>query len=146
VLSSRIGVTSAGRTAPLGLWPVAGGNAGRSVPLRAHRWDSDDRLPLRRIGRTIVHGGTAADRDVAVVGPFSIGVGLFVDLARVVEPVANVADEWFVDAGVGLRVDLPGSRGGTLRVDLARGLAADRRWGISVGLAERWPPRPLGIH
>lgn len=145
VVSGRLGVTAASSRTPLGLLPVAGGNAARSVPLRAHRWDRDDRLPLRRIGEAIVHGGVAADRDLAEAGPFTIGVGVFLDLARVMEAAADTDDAWYADAGVGLRLGLPGGGGSTLRVDLARGLAADPRWGVSVGLERRWPIRPRGI-
>lgn len=144
--SARIGFTWSSEAAPLGLRPVAGGNSGRTVPLRAHRWDTDDRLPLRRVGRSILHGGVALDRDVAMAGPFTFGAGAFLDVARVSDPAAEgFGDAWYADAGVGLRVGLPGDDRNTLRVDVARGLATDRRWGISVGLAGNWPLRPLGF-
>lgn len=146
VVSTRFGVTAASRSTPLGLQPVAGGNAGRSVPLRAHRWDRDDRLPLRRIGQAIVHGGVAADRDLAAAGPFTIGLGVFLDMAQVMDPADESTDDtWYADAGVGLRLGLPGGGGSSLRVDVARGLAADPRWAVSVGLERAWPIRPRGI-
>lgn len=145
VLTARLGVTWSGRDTPLGLRPIAGGDAGRAVPLRAHRWDTDDRLSLARIGRSIAHGGVALDHDFAVAGPFTLGAGTFLDLARVSEPASGGTGAWYADAGVGLRLGLPGSDGATLRFDVARGVATDPRWGVSVGLAQRWPLRANGI-
>ena len=145
-LSTRVGILWADRSTPAGLLPVAGGDAGRAVPLRAHRWDRDDRLPSRRIGRTIVHGGVAIDRFLAMAGPFTLGAGVFVDVARVSNPLGAVTDgDGYVDAGAGVRVGLPGGGGRVLRIDVARGVAAEPGWGISIGVEREWPFRARGV-
>jgi hypothetical protein len=144
--SLRVGTEWSSAGTPRGLQPIAGGDLARDIPLRAHRFIIESRLPSDRIARAIAHGGVAADRDIARVGPVSVGAGLFVDGAHLFAGRNSPADpRLFVDAGAGVQVGLTGSKWAALRIDVARGLAADRRWGLIAGLAPAWPIR-LGRH
>ncbi len=140
--SLRAGADWTSADAPRGLWSVAGGDLTRDIPLRAHPFIVDNRLPTSRSGQTIVHGGVAGDRQLATVGPVSVGAGLFLDAAHVMasSDSATIA-QFYLDGGAGLRVGLVGLTGVAVRLDAARGLATDRRWGWSVGLTQVWPRR-----
>ena len=135
--SLRLGADWTGAHTPRGLWPVAGGNLARDIPLRAHPFIVDGVLPTARTGQGVVSGGMAGDRPVATLGPVALGAGIFLDGAN----LSSVGDgspgaQLYVDGGAGLRVGLAGGKGATLRVDVARGLVTDRRWGVTVGLAQ----------
>lgn len=94
----------------------------------------------------MAHGGIGVDRALGVIGPIEIGVGVFADGARMLNrEVGADAARSYLDAGAGIRIGLPGAEAGALRVDVARGLLADKRWGISVGLEPRWPTRLRGM-
>ena len=142
VWSMRIGSDWSGASTPRGLWAVAGGNLGRDVPLRAHPFIVDGVFPSARTARSIVHGGVAGDRAVATVGSVAVGAGVFVDAARVTSPGDGAAAaRFYLDGGAGVRVSLPGAKWPAVRVDVARGLAADRRWGVSGGIVRQGPLR-----
>ena len=122
---------------PRGLWSIAGGNLSRDIPLRAHPFIVDGRLPSSRAARAIMHGGVAGDRPVASIGRVAIGVGIFVDGANVLSHRSQALTErLYLDGGAGLRIGLKEARWAALRVDVARGLTADRRWGVSVGIEQ----------
>ena len=140
--SARLGGDWAGADTPRGLWPIAGGDVARDIPLRAHVFIVDDALPAARSAQGIVHGGVAGDRTIATFGPLNIGVGLFLDAAGIMAPNNGAAGAtWYLDAGAGLRVAFAGAQSTALRIDLARGVLADRRWAVSVGLEQPWPLR-----
>ena len=140
--SARLGGDWTGASAPRGLWPIAGGDVARDIPLRAHAFIVDDALPVARSARGIVHGGVAGDRPIASLGPLNVGVGLFLDAADLMGPGNGaVGATWYLDAGAGLRIALVGVQSTAVRIDLARGLLADRRWAVSVGLEQPWPLR-----
>ncbi len=135
--SMRLGADVTSANTPLGVSPIAGGNFSRDIPLRAHPIIVDNRLPSARIGRAIVHGGIAADRQLATLGRIALGAGVFVDGAQVRTAVSGAErNPLYVDAGAGLLVGLAGAKWTTLRFDVARGLVADQRWGVSVGIAQ----------
>ncbi|MES2306329.1 MAG: papain-like cysteine protease family protein [Gemmatimonadota bacterium] len=141
-LAARAGGDWASADAPEGVWPLAGGNLTWAIPLRAHRMSPSERRPTQRLGRTILHGGLSIDRRVGRIGLAGLGVGAFVDAARVMSSPAGGSDRRdYLDAGAGIRIDLPGARLGALRVDLARSLLAEKRWGVSVGVEQPWPLR-----
>ena len=140
--STRLGVDWTSAAAPRGLWPIAGGDLAGEIPLRAHALIVDGLLPMVRTGQGIVHGGVAGDRPVALVGPITLGIGAFLDAAGVIRPAEDTDRRLrYLDAGVGLRVGLIGAKRGAVRVDLARGLLADPRWGLRVGFERPWPYR-----
>ena len=142
IWSFRLGADWTGAATPMGIQPIAGGDLARDIPLRAHPFIVSGVLPTARTARTIVHGGGAGDRDILTRGPVTLGVGIFLDAAKIMSPAsAGMRAQTFVDGGAGLRIRLAGSTWSALRVDVARGLATDRRWGINAGLAPRWPIR-----
>jgi len=131
--SARGGADWVSAGTPAGLWPVAGGDLARDIPLRAHQFIVSDALPAARTARTVTYGGVAADRAVAMLGPAQVGVGLFIDAADVNQSSVTGAPHWYLDAGAGVWIGMPGAASGALRVDLARGVLADPRWGLTVG-------------
>lgn len=109
------------------------------VPLRAHALVDEGRFfRTNQLGRTIVHGSgegqywwplakpaaagapAKAGRVASMLEQVSIGAAAFVDSARVTRRLLP-GDRNDVDAGVGLRLGLPGGNG-IVRVDVARGL------------------------
>ncbi len=122
---------------PRGLWSIAGGNLSREIPLRAHPFIVNGVLPSVRTARAVVHGGLAGDRPIARVGPVALGVGVFVDGASMMShPDQTVTERLYLDGGAGLRIGMKEVSWATLRVDVARGLIADRRWAVSVGIEQ----------
>ena len=69
-----------------------------------------------------------------------LGLAGFVDVARAWQGGVTTGAAWHADAGLGLRVTLPGNTGG-LRVDLARGLR-DHRHVVSAAWVPPWPGSP----
>jgi peptidase C39-like protein len=131
--SARGGIDWVSAATPAGLWPIAGGDLARAIPLRAHHFIVMDALPTERSGRTVWYGGASADHIVAMLGPAEVGVGVFADAANIGATSAGVAQRWYLDTGGGVRIGLPGATSGALRIDLARGVLADPRWGVTVG-------------
>ena len=144
--TARLGVDWASAHAPRGLWPIAGGDLARAIPLRAQSLSVAGLLPTARSGQGILHGGVAADRPVTTLGPLSVAVGVFLDGADVMAAGdGSIRHRRYLDGGTGLRFGLVGAERGALRVDFARGLLEKRRWALSIGLEQAWPPRLLGI-
>lgn len=140
--SARLGADWSSAATPLGLWPVAGGDLGRNVPLRAHPFFVGNFLPADRSGRRILQGGVAGDRTLGHIGPLQVGAGLFVDGAQVTATAGGATmARSYLDGGAGLLFAIAGMQATTLRIDLARGLLTDRRWGLTVGLQPSWPRR-----
>jgi hypothetical protein len=74
------------------------------------------------------------------VGPFTLAVGLFLDGARIMEPVDQLgASLLHLDAGGGIRIGVLDGQLGVVRVDLATGLTGQRT-AITIGLHQNWPP------
>ena len=141
-VSLRMGLDWASGSTPRGLWPIAGGDLSREIPLRAHSWIVDGGLATGQTAQSIMSGGLAGEHPVAVVGPVTIGVGVFLDGARLgpadLRPAGPV---WYLDGGAGIRIGVSGATQGALRIDVGRGLLADPHWQLSVGLEQRWPLR-----
>lgn len=137
--SARLGVDWASPNAPLGTWPVVGGDLSWAIPLRAHSATSRGLLSGRSTGRGIIHAGLAGDHPIYRLGPLVLAAGLFLDGAEVIEPAdGSVGDRFYLDAGAGLRIGLAEGRLGVLRIDLANGLT-DGRVALSVGVHRQWP-------
>ncbi len=142
IWSGRVGADWTSANAPRGVWPIAGGDLARMIPLRAHPFIVDDRLSTARTGQGIVHGGVAADRPVATIRPLVLAAGLFLDGADVMTSNGgSMQHRRYLDGGAGLRIGVAGAQLVALRIDLARSLLEDRRWGLSVGFQQPWPPR-----
>ena len=133
--SMRLGAEWASRSAPGALWSQAGGALTRDIPLRAHPLVIDDALPELQRGRASLVAGIAGDRPLTTIGQVTIGMGVFADAAHLMlrgDPASP--HRLYVDGGAGLRFALAGAEWAAVRLDVARGLAADRRWAFTVGL------------
>lgn len=140
--SARLGFDWVSPATPQGAWPIAGGNLAWAIPLRAHRATADGGLTGRSAGRGIMHAGLSGDHPVLHAGLLTIAVGTFLDGAEVIAPVAgSVRNRFYLDGGGGLRIGVADGQLGVLRIDLARGLLADPRWALTVGVHQGWPPR-----
>ena len=140
--SMRVGGDWNSSTTPRGLWPLVGGGLMRAIPLRAHPAIIDNRLPSTRIGRLVVHGGIGADRPVTTIGRVALGAGIFMDGAHISSPVdGSQTSRLYLDAGSGLRASVVGLPWAAVRIDVARGLATDRRWGVSAAVSQSLPVR-----
>ena len=136
--SVRLGWDHASSSTPIGVLPIAGGNLQWAIPLRAHP-ARDGFLLGRNAGRDLLHAGLAVDHPVLRLGPAILGAGLFADGAEIVRPLDGaVPRRWDLDLGGGLRLGLGDGRTGTLRLDLAHGVA-DGRWALTAGLHRDWP-------
>jgi hypothetical protein len=144
--SARLGGDWASAAAPRSLRPIAGGGLGRSIPLRAHPFIIDHLLPTTRTGQGVVHGGLSGDRSVTRIGKLSITAGVFLDGAEVFTPADGaVRHRSFLDGGAGIRLGMAGFSLPMVRLDLARGLLAGRRWGLTIDFVQAWPPRPRSL-
>jgi hypothetical protein len=130
VVLARAGVDTADRRTPMLLWPGAGTGHVRTPLLRAHPLIDDDLISGGVLGRTLAHGG-AEWRLWRRAGrwPIRYAPAIFVDTARAFDTAPGFDGRWHVDAGAGLRLNVPGA--GVLRVDVAHGLR-DGRSRLSV--------------
>ncbi len=139
-LSARMGIDWVGKSAPFGMWPVAGGDLAWSAPLRAHAPTSNGLLTGQSVGRRIFHGGLGADRPLYRTGLLVIAGGMFVDAADVVASADGSPDaRLYVDGGAGLRIGVADGQTGVLRIDLAKGLVTDRQLALTLGVHRNWP-------
>lgn len=139
--STQLGFDWASTHAPLGTWPVAGGNLSWAIPLRAYPVTGGEPLAGRSTGRGIIHASLGGDQPVYRVGPLVLAVGVFLDGAEVIEAAdGSVNDRFYLDGGAGIRIGIAEGQLGVLRIDLARGLVTDRRSALTVGVHQSWPP------
>jgi hypothetical protein len=126
----RGGLDLAGVDAPRALWPGAGLGEARPLLLRAHPLLDDGVINGDVFGRRVTHASGEWRRwfrpglKIVPMAP-----ALFVDVARADDRLQPGA-AWHADAGIGLRIAVPG--GQVLRVDVARGLR-DSATVFSVG-------------
>lgn len=135
-VASAIAFASAG--APMGLWPGAGTGVARGLLLRAHPLLTGGVLDGPAFGRFVAQSSVEYDRPVRVAGVPGVAVAAFTDAARASgRPGRQRASTMFIDAGMGLRLRVPGSAA-TVRIDVARGV---RGGGATVSAAwvGAWP-------
>lgn len=108
----------ASSAAPLGVWEGAGTGHGRSLLLRAHPLLDEGVIDGAVFGRRVAHVSMERRHPLGGVGPLGFALAGFADAAR--HWKGFVPGSLQVDAGLGLRVRVPGE--GTLRIDVARGL------------------------
>lgn len=138
--SATAGYASATLAAPLDLWPGAGTGHARAPLLRAHPLLADGVVTGETLGRQLVHGSLEYQRPLLSTPAGALRLAIFADSARAWRrPGTAEPSALHTDVGTGLRVALPG-KGGTLRVDLARGLR-DKRMTLSTGWQAPWPAR-----
>jgi hypothetical protein len=125
VYSAGGGIEAVSAAAPLALWRGAGEGHAREPLLRAHPLLQDGVISGAMFGQRLAYANGEVRRWTERTGstlPIRIAVALFVDLARAARRAPSAAGDPFqIDAGVGLRVKVPGQNG-TLRVDFGRGL------------------------
>lgn len=138
LVSANLAATSA--AAPFDLWPGAGADGARPLLLRAHPLLERGRITGEVLGRWLSHGAVEYQHPVVAAAAGSIRVAGFADTARAWRlPGGEASSPLHADVGGGLRLVLPGS-GGTMRVDVARGLR-DGRVAFSAGWQAPWPHR-----
>ena len=119
-------------SSPLALWPGAGDGHGRPSLLRAHPLIDGGVIDGLAFGRRLVALNLESRRWLERPAIARIGLAAFADLVKAGARLPGaVGDPFQVDAGVGLRLRIPG-QDGTLRVDVARGLR-DGRQAITIG-------------
>jgi hypothetical protein len=126
VYLARGGAAGGSANLPPLLW--FGGDTGqtRETLLRAHPLVDDGRLRLEQMGRRLWHASVEAQQWWSA-GLVRTAAAVFLDSAHVGNR-ADGAARGDVDAGVGLRLALPGASG-TFRVDVANGLRhGGTRW------------------
>jgi hypothetical protein len=131
VLLASAGAQLSSGDAPLSVWPGADTGHARDVLLRAHPLLDEGVIRGGVFGRRLIFGGgewrqwMRPARSIVSVAPAA-----FVDIARATRGMPSGDQRVHVDAGVGLRIALPGT--GVLRFDVAHGLR-DGATAFSVG-------------
>lgn len=128
------GVALAGADAPLALWPGAGTTQRADAPLRAHPAVVSGRIDDAVLGRRLAHAGLEWRQWLPPLKRLvRVAPAVFVDAARAARGAAFTDARFHVDAGIGLRLALPGV--GVIGFDVARGLR-DGKTAFSFG----WRP------
>jgi len=144
---ARAALETTSETAPLALWPGAGGGHGRAGLLRAHPFLNDGLIGLgglnggNAIGPHLAHGGIEIQDWLESRWPVRWGVAVFVDVAKAWQ-ASRAIDIAHADVGAGLRVELPGTNAGVLRLDAAHGLR-DGAFALTIGWQVPWPTLAL---
>lgn len=128
------GIALADRDAPLALWSGAGTTQRADALLRAHPAVVSGRVDDAVLGRRLTHAGVEWRQWLPPLKHVvRIAPAVFVDAAHAARGAAFTDPRAHVDAGLGLRVALPGV--GVVGIDVARGLR-DGRTAVSFG----WRP------
>lgn len=135
-----VSVTTASSSAPFDVWPGAGTGHGREPLLRAHPLLDAGVVTGEAFGRRLAHGSIEYRRPLWRPATARLGLAVFADAARAWHRLDGSSSSLQVDAGVGVRLALPG-RGGAMRVDVARGMR-DKQVVVSAG----WQPSWTGQH
>jgi hypothetical protein len=129
------GIEAVSGGAPLALWPGAGDGHARAPLLRAHPLLHDGVINGPAFGERLTYAGGEIQRWTGMRGsslPVRFAIAAFVDLARASRRAPSASGDPFqVDAGIGVRVKVPGQKG-TLRVDFGRGVR-DAARALTVG-------------
>jgi hypothetical protein len=130
------GYSVSSAASPLSVWPGADTGQARDVLLRAHPLLDDGIVTSGVFGRRLAFATAEAQRwSVVHALPIRIAPAAFVDVARATDGL-DAMPRLEVDAGVGIRVAIPGAAG-VMRVDVARGLR-DGGTVLSAGWDVRW--------
>jgi hypothetical protein len=121
-LAAEAGANTASAAAPFALWSGAGGGHARPALLRAHPLLDDGAIDGPAFGRTLTYANGEIQRWIDRASPLRVAVAVFSDVARASGRLPGATGApWQIDAGIGLRVRVPGSAG-TLRADIGHGL------------------------
>jgi len=131
LVTSTAGVDAVSANAPFAVWPGAGDGHARPALLRAHPLLDDGVIVGPAFGRTLAYASVEAQRWLERGKLVRFGWAVFSDAARPWRGMDATAARTEVDAGVGLRIRIPGA-GGLLRADFAGGLR-DGAHAFSIG-------------
>ena len=110
------------------MWFAGDTGQARETVLRAHPLVDDGRLRAGQMGRRLLSASVEAQRWWSA-GLLQMAGAAFVDTARVADRLDG-GPRGDVDAGIGLRIALPGA--GTIRADVANGLRhGGTRWSFA---------------
>jgi Peptidase_C39 like family len=145
VTIANVRADMASRTAPLAIWPGAGEGRARPGLLRAHTLLHDGVIDGPVFGRRIGSATLELQRWLNRPAAPRIGVAIFADAADAVHRLTSSSGKALqVDAGVGLRLRLPGTES-TIRLDYARGVRDRAAQAVTIGWSIGLPessPRP----
>jgi hypothetical protein len=127
------GLDLAGTHAPLATWSGAGDGMARPHLLRAHPLLLDDVLSGPVFGRRLLYVSAESRRWLSGPELIRLGVAGFADVASAAHRLDGDDALTHVDAGIGIRLRLPGAGNGIVRADYARGLR-DGRQRVSIGI------------
>lgn len=114
------GAELAATNAPLALWPGAGTGDARAPLLRAHRLLNHGIVTGDVFGRRLYYASGESRRwSPPLKRVLRLAPAVFIDAARADRRLQD-GRAWHVDAGVGLRLVVPGN--GLVRLDIAKGL------------------------
>jgi Peptidase_C39 like family len=119
--------------APPALWSGAGEGMARPHLLRAHPLLVGDVLSGPVFGRRVMHLTAESRRWFSAPALIRLGIAGFADVASASRRLQGDEAMTHVDAGIGIRLRLPGAGNGLVRADYARGLR-DGRQTVSVGI------------
>ncbi len=138
---ARAGIAAVSRHSPASLWTGAGTGRGSQVLLRAHRLvDGDGVVRGHFHAPRMGYGSLELRRWFDPLPGTRVGVATFVDAVSAGgtgTTTGDIAARSAVDAGIGLRLRLPGLPT-TIRVDAATSLTHGSR-AVSIGLTPEWP-------
>lgn len=133
----RTALFTAGAASPRALWTGAGTNLSHGPLLRAHRLVHDGVLDGDAFGRNLASASAELTQPVRRLPVGAVAIAAFIDTARVWHRANGTSTSpFYVDAGVGLRLHLPGERG-VMRVDVAHGLRGGGL-AVSAGVTTSW--------
>lgn len=135
--SLMAGLDDATAAAPFDLWPGAGTGQARLPLLRAHPLLENGVVTGPTFGQRLAYASGEYQHPVATRAGLAVALAGFVDIAHAWRRPAASALAWHADAGLGVRIELPG-HGGAFRLDMARGLR-DRRHVLSAAWVPPWP-------
>jgi hypothetical protein len=130
-------ISLATSAAPRAVWEGAGTGSARPGLLRAHPLLRDGVLTGPAFGRGLGRGTLEYGRPVGHTPAGTVSIAGFVDAARAWHRTTAGRSTLFIDAGVGLRVRVPGRVEG-VRLDVAHGLRGGGAT-LSVGWLPAWP-------
>ena len=137
VWSALTELNLASRSAPLAVWEGAGTGSARPGLLRAHPLLDDRVLTGDVFGRRVARATFEYAHPVARTLAGHVSLAGFVDAAQAWRRMSPDSSPLFVDAGIGVRLRMPGRRE-MVRLDAAHGLRGGGAR-FSVGWMESWP-------
>lgn len=133
----RTGVYATTAQSPRALWTGADTGVSRGPLLRAHPLMDDDVINGEAFGRSLAAATGEVSQPLPHTPLVNVSIAAFIDGARAWHRGGNLpATPLYVDAGLGLRIRLPGEHS-LIRVDLAHGLNGGR-FVVSAGWVTNW--------